>query len=647
MSFDSPAGLWLLGAIPVIVTLWLLRPRRPRMRIPSVMLWPTSLAERQSARPWQRLRNHPLLWLQLLIAVLLALAAARPFVPAEAAEQRVIVLLDGSGSMRARDVSPSRWDAARAAVVELAAGLGPDQKLSVVRADDQPRVLVADTRDSNRVDRVLSAEEPAYGPIDGPTTISLAAGLAQGSPSEWVLVGDGQFPDVPNGVPQAQTTETVRPWISAAAWPAETRFRFLRIGSADAGNVAVTGLTLRPNGNAFALQVGVRNASNADASGTLQLVTDSGSVVAVSDWSAAAHQDAYIAWDGVQPGPRWFEARLTNVVPPSANTLDVDDRAWAVPDLSATTEQRALLVTPGNTFLERVVAVEGNLRTFKVSPTDWAALVAQGDSAQYALVVLDRQPRDTTPTPRGSTLFIGLPGSSDDFQPRFIAPVPDHPLLRNVDWSEVRILRAGRLVGPDWETVVDSDGGPLVAVRTVREEGPPARVRREAMLTFELGQSDLALRPAFPVLMANLLEWLAPRAEGRMQVVAPGGAVQVLASPLARSVRVLSLLGGSSVVEELAPPWPPRSFHPPAPGVYQVVSDNPDGPAVSYVVADAFAPSEADLSVVEPAGFAAHAVQGSDIGQVLNSVRAGVWPWLLAALLVLATAEWLVDARGK
>src|ERR671932_294136 len=88
MNWEVPAALWLGLAVPAIVALWLLRPRRTRLRVPSLLLWPGSPAQRQSARPWQRLRNHPLLWLQILAAMLLALAAARPFVPASAAGRR-------------------------------------------------------------------------------------------------------------------------------------------------------------------------------------------------------------------------------------------------------------------------------------------------------------------------------------------------------------------------------------------------------------------------------------------------------------------------------------------------------------------------------------------------------------------------------
>src|SRR5947207_547073 len=79
MSWEQLGALWLGLAVPAIVVLWMLQPRRPRLRVPSLMLWSRSPAVRQSARPWQRLRNHPLLWIQIAAALLLALAAARPF----------------------------------------------------------------------------------------------------------------------------------------------------------------------------------------------------------------------------------------------------------------------------------------------------------------------------------------------------------------------------------------------------------------------------------------------------------------------------------------------------------------------------------------------------------------------------------------
>ena len=61
MSFEiSEAPCGSASTIPAILLLWVLKPRRPRLRVPSLMLWPGSPAERQSARPWQRLRNHPL-----------------------------------------------------------------------------------------------------------------------------------------------------------------------------------------------------------------------------------------------------------------------------------------------------------------------------------------------------------------------------------------------------------------------------------------------------------------------------------------------------------------------------------------------------------------------------------------------------------
>lgn len=605
MTWENSAALWLALTIPAILLLWVLKPRRPRLRVPSLMFWPGSPAERQSARPWQRLRNHPLLWLQLLAALLLATAAARPFLPAEEASRHLVVILDASGSMRAGDVSPSRFAAAREAVLEMARSLGPDQQMSLIRMDEQPRVLVAGTRSEKQVESALAGEDASYGPPDLSTALSLATGLSQG-PAEWVLVGDGGL-TIPEG----------------ARRPTDAAFRFVSI-AARPGNVAVTGLIARQAESGIALQAGVRNTGVAPVSGTVQLLAE-GRLVGAQEWTVEAGEEHHLTWSHLPAGPAWYEARLSGV-PQEANYLDHDDRAWSA--VTAPSEAQLLLVTPGNSFLERALSVHGGVRAFKVAPADWPGLLAQG--ASYPLTVLDRlRPEQSL---EGSLLMIGPPGG-EEFRPGEVWLEEGHPLLSHVDWSEVQIGAARRLeVDSSWDTVIDSDGGPLLAIRS---EG----ARREAMLAFDLSQSDLALRPAFPVLMANLLDWLLPRPDEAPRLAPPGAAVAIEPAPLAQEVWVETGSGGRL---EIAPPWPPMPFRPPEPGLYTVVQSWPEGRQTALLLAGGYHPEEADLTP--------RAVDLQASGDASESPVGGAlpfWPWLAGVILVLSLVEWWVDARGR
>ena len=606
MSWETPAALLLGLAIPAVLALWMLKPRRPRLRVPSLMLWPSSPAERQSATPWQRLRSHPLLWLQIAVAGLLTLSAAKPFLPAEAAGRHLIVLLDASGSMRARDVAPDRFAVAKAAVLEMARGLGPDQQMTVVRLDEQPRVLVAGARGAGQVESALAREQASYGPPDMAAALALAAGLTKG-PAEWVLVGDGGIA-LPEG----------------ARRPPGTSFRFIPIGS-QAGNVALTGLALRAGDGDLALQAGLKNYGKTAASGHLQLLAE-GRLVGAREWRLDPGADGYVTWSHLPPGPEWYEAQLSGL-PLEADALETDDRAWAV--TAAPSEARVLLVTSGNSFLERVLSAEGNLRTFKASPGDWPGLALnQGES--YPLTVLDRLWPETMPA--GNALLVGPP-AGDEFCPQQMWPKADQPLLSHVDWSEVSVAKArGLPLDGSWETVIDSDGGPLLAVRT---EGG----RRQAVLAFELGQSDLPLRPAFPVLMANLLDWLLPMPEDAPRTIAAGSSVALEAAPLTRRMWVEGPDGSRF---DLAPPWPPMPFRPPTPGLYRVVQGRDGGQQQSFLVARGYDPQESDLAARTAEIPAAE-------GAVTLSARGAVtfWPWLASTLLLISLMEWWVDARGR
>src|SRR5213076_831442 len=116
MSFLSPFALALFALSLPLVMLYFLKVRRRERRVPSLLLWAPALRDREASAFFQRLQRDPLLILQLLALLALTLALARPTVTVLGdGARKVVVVLDTSASMKARDVSPSRFDIAQAA----------------------------------------------------------------------------------------------------------------------------------------------------------------------------------------------------------------------------------------------------------------------------------------------------------------------------------------------------------------------------------------------------------------------------------------------------------------------------------------------------------------------------------------------------
>jgi Ca-activated chloride channel family protein len=117
--------------------------------------------------------------LSVLVALGLGAALARPHWgdTRERAERRgadVVLVLDTSASMRAADVSPSRFALARQAAQSLLARLGSD-RVALVSCEGEAQALVPLTLDAAAVGLFLDAMEPGMGARPG---TSLASGIA-------------------------------------------------------------------------------------------------------------------------------------------------------------------------------------------------------------------------------------------------------------------------------------------------------------------------------------------------------------------------------------------------------------------------------------------------------------------------------------
>src|SRR5216683_3232612 len=126
LQLIAPAGLLALLALPAILLLYILKVKRPEVRVSTIMFWRRHLADRQANAPWQRLRRSLLLIVQLAAALAIALALIRPgVIGAAGVGTTTVILLDASPSMRTTDVDPNRFAVAQAQAKQRADQLSP------------------------------------------------------------------------------------------------------------------------------------------------------------------------------------------------------------------------------------------------------------------------------------------------------------------------------------------------------------------------------------------------------------------------------------------------------------------------------------------------------------------------------------------
>src|ERR1700710_1881013 len=107
--FTSPGSAWLFALLVPLVAFYFLKLKRPRQMIPSLVLWRQVLSDQRVNSPFQRFKRNILLLLQILMLVLLVLAAMQPLLRREAqTAARLPVLVDVSASMGALDKEGGR-----------------------------------------------------------------------------------------------------------------------------------------------------------------------------------------------------------------------------------------------------------------------------------------------------------------------------------------------------------------------------------------------------------------------------------------------------------------------------------------------------------------------------------------------------------
>jgi Ca-activated chloride channel homolog len=497
MLWRLPSVLLLLaGAIPLILFLHSLKPRGLKVGTTTLFLWERVLRERPlGTRLGWLLRKNLLLILQLIAAVALIAALADPSLRYfGAASGDMVVVVDLSASMKAKGNSGSRFDAARRQFFALVDGLSSEQKMMVIGAGAEPRLLVPFTADKRRL-RELGRELAA---TDAPGRVQEAilfahAFLKRGSPDRVAVISDGAF---------TGAEEYAR---------ATAHFQFIKVdGGAD--NVAIIGFEVRRHVEHAApaeIMVHVRNYTAKAA--RLPLILTLGEKTLMREEIEIGANDRRVV---IYPYAGSLNGTLVARLEIS-DDFATDNQAYLA--VSDAPPVRILYVGPGNPYLSNLLRFFANVEV--TAQPRWEQNSAQSQEP-FDVVIFDRVAAPALK--QGNFILIDSVAPNIPLEihgrvqnPQILSPVAKHPITEGLSLGDLRIHEAMR---------VSAKGEGIVLARS--QDTPLFYVLEKAKLRllflgFDLMASDLPLRVAFPVLLHNALSWLQPQ-----RVEFPGQTVQ-------------------------------------------------------------------------------------------------------------------------
>ncbi|WP_124726608.1 vWA domain-containing protein [Staphylospora marina] len=595
MKWLEPGAGWLaLWALPAILILYFLRKKHEPRTVSSTLLWRRVMEREEANRPWQKFRQHLLLWLQLLAAALMILALARPALPADGlAGPHTVVVIDVSGSMLAREGDQTRLEIAKETVKTWIRRADADQTLTLIEAGRTPRVLA--TECSGR--ECLAAVEQIggmAGRADTDGALSLARAIvARDAAARVVLVSDG---------------------AGAKKETGHLPDRFHRIGS-QGSNLAVGAFIVKGDELRTEAFVRVDNPGNVRMSGALSISDSQGRVLDARTVSLAPGESRTVRLQDL-PAADWYKATVSA----RGDALPEDDSRWST--VSGRETVSVWLTGKENLFLRKALELSTGSQPVEgdrppVSGGAKVLRVSDGPVGEWPpdlpLLVFDPSPS------WGGSLSGGRTVSGK------VKADPRHPIVAGLNPGSWHVADVRVTTPPAWaRPIVTANGVPLLLAG---ETGG----RRVVWFPFDPAKSDVPLQPEFPLLIHQAIRWLSPLGGGE-SVLAEAGETVPLSS--GDQVRLLRFTGEDPEGEQADT----EGRFPERPGLYRM-SDAGSG-AVLGRASVTFPSGESDIVPKE--------VPIASAGDHRESVPTHDewWRWVALAALLVVGAEWVVYVRG-
>jgi hypothetical protein len=652
----SPLALVALGLVPLIVILHSLNLRWRDVEVSSLFFWEAVVREKKTTLRLRSILRSLMLLAQVLAAALLAFALAQPLLAQSSLSGRgnVILVLDQTASMKSREGGRTRFDEARARALDLLPGLRRGSRMSVIGAGLSPRLLSPFTDDTRRLRRVIQAARPTDEAGDLRDSVLFALSLRDPKRDDRVIViTDGAFDTLGD-------LDEGPPWIS-----------LIRVGESRR-NAGITALALRKTlggDEDYEMFVDVRNFSTGSMSFPLTVKAGGEEIYRADVTLGAGEERGFSApyspggegATGKGPAGKGAASDQAGRIVAAigvADDLAADNTSYAV--LEPAHRLKAVVVGPGDFFLEHGLSALPNVTVSTVAPKDAQALdpgasAAAGPAPSLPaaapaigeasdVVVFDGV--EPPPLEKGAYILIAalppnlsLSAAGVLDRPAVTSFNRASPLLASVVAQSISVEKALRVEARGWTALLLSGNDPLAL--SYQREG-----LKVLFLGFTLDTSDLGLRPAFPLLLANALKWFYPSwLSADAEQIPAGAALEAPADALGPG----GAGAGPIIVQH---PDGEREAIPAgeSPVVFRETSEvgfytATAAGAESYSFAVSL--SSAGESDITPRYILHRGASSADARQASGTSLTPLWAALAAAAILVILGEWLLVVRER
>lgn len=479
MHFVNYLPFGLLILVPGIILLYILKQKSEDKDISSLYLWRETYKNIEVSKPWEKLKNNLLMYLQIAVVLGLILALAGPYIASrEGAADHVVLVFDNSGSMNALYAKgKSRLDTAKEQAVDYVEQLSTNTDVTVVSSNQTAKVALAGGKDKQKIKEVIYGLEGTHVAGDVNPAVTMTEAMAE----QWESYETILFTD--SSVDLGKLTADV---VDLSNEGSNAAIDYVNYDYEQDGSLSVLAKVTNYGTNTISTDV------------NLYLNNKMTAIEKVSDLAPGKDTVIYFRNVTIPKGKKNTSTTIKAEIN-EKDDLNQDNTAYNV--IREKEEQSVLLISKQNVFLEKALLTMDNIKVYKTSSLEEA-----DQSKTYDLYIFDGVKPETIPD--SNILFVN-PKETGEYGELFTVDgkVKSGSFINLKSQDFTQLIDADFSFGVNQymkvtpkskaQVFLQSDDNTVGFVEKVKG-------KQIAVLAFDLHNSDFALQTEFPILMNQL-----------------------------------------------------------------------------------------------------------------------------------------------